>query len=564
MQVLQTAFRRFEVLLAVALIGASLLHWSQMARAMATTSLTTDEFGTVGTFSAKGPVRVVTDYRAPKNHVFFNLLNSLLPGRDSVAPPRARALAILATLLTALVLIVYAARRGHLLEAGALLALWSTAPEMLPLSMEARGYGFLGLFGLLSAIATIEYLRAKDVRWLWALAASVVLGVYTVPSFLFYAAPLMALLWLTERTRVTFLAGVATALTILLLYAPLLAQVLAAFHEFHIDKGEADFRTAHGLVRAVKLYLFPSDDWEAWTLLGVLALAPFLPARGTGRREAPALRIVVAACVAYFVALRVLHTPPLRLAAFALLPLGVAGLWALGNWIRHALPPIVRPITFGVFGLAVLADAVNAVRTFHFTPAEDWLLSARAIDAAFPPGVKVDFKRYAKYLGQTLPDADARMESFNDAAFAEGRLVVADAGNKWAGGSRFAPPPGMDRIARWTIPGTIRDVVLTFRLPAQHGLIEAPAPLADGNTDTGVGLQPQGVVLRGESSPGAKALVVLLDRAPAPDELRIDAPALIAGNGIVIPLQNSTTPAGTRLGAAPGSNLRAMEAWITQ
>jgi hypothetical protein len=564
MQVLQIAFRRFEVLLAVALIGASLLHWGQMARAMATTSLTTDEFGTVGTFSAKGPVRVVTDYRAPKNHVFFNLLNSLLPDRDSFAPARVRALSILATLLTVLVLVVYAARRGHLLEAGALLALWSTAPEMLQLSMEARGYGFLGLFGVLSAIATLEYVRERNIRWLWALAVSVVLGVYTVPGFLFYAAPLMALLWLTERSRVTFLAGVAAALAILLLYTPLIAQVIAAFHEFHVDKNEADFRTAHGLVRAAKLYLFPSDDWEAWTLLGALAFAPFLPARGTDRREGTALRIVAAACVAHFVALRVLHTPPLRMAAFALLPLSIAGLWALGNWIRHALPPIVRPIAFGVFGLTVLADTLNAIRTFHFTPAEDWLLSARAIDAAFPSGVKVDFRRYAKYLGQTLPDADARTASYEEAAFADGRLVVADAGNKWAGGSRFTPPADLDRVAQWTIPGTIRDVVLTFRLPAQHGLIQAPPPLADGNIDTGVGLQPQGLVLRGENSPGAKALVVLLDRAPSPDELRIDAPALVAGNGIVIPLQNSAAPAETHLSAAPGSNLRAMEAWITR
>jgi len=560
MQVLQSAFRRFEVLLAVALIGASLLHWGQMARAMATTSLTTDEFGTVGTFSAKGPIRVVTDYRAPKNHVFFNLLNSLLPGRDSFTPARVRALSILATLLTALVLIVYAARRGHLLEAGALLALWSTAPEMLQLSMEARGYGFLGLFGVLSAIATLEYVREKNVRWLWILGVSVVLGVYTVPGFLFYAAPLMALLWLTDRSRVTFFAGAAAALAILLLYSPLIAQVLAAFHEFHVDKNEADFRTVHGLVRAVKLYLFPSDDWEAWTLLGALALAPFLPARGTDHREGTALKIIAAACVAHFVALRVLHTPPLRMAAFALLPLGVAGLWALGNWIRQALPPIIRPIAFGVFGLAVLADAVNAIRTFHFTPAEDWLLSARAIDAAFPPDVKVDFKRYAKYLGQTLPDADTRTASYENAAFAEGRLVVADAGNKWAEGSRFTPPAGMDRIAQWTIPGTIRDVVLTFRLPATSGLTDAPIALVDGRTNTSADLPVQ---MRLDPPRGAKALVVLLDRVPAPDELRVDANALVAGNAVVIPLK-SATPAEVRLSATPGSNLRATEAWITR
>src|SRR5690554_4355681 len=97
---LSPVLRRLENLLAIALVALSLLLTGRMAVAMATHSLGTDEFGTIGSFSSKGPMRVVTDYRAPKNHIFFNLLNSLLPARDSLAAARARALSIAATVLT--------------------------------------------------------------------------------------------------------------------------------------------------------------------------------------------------------------------------------------------------------------------------------------------------------------------------------------------------------------------------------------------------------------------------------------------------------------------------------
>lgn len=561
MDVFWNAWRRIELLLAAALIALSLVHAGQMMHAMATSSLSTDEFGTIGSFSSRGPLRVITDYRAPKNHVFFNLLNSLLPDRKSYEPARARALSLLAVAFTAAVLVAWAAWRGRWMESAVLLALWSLAPQGLSLAMEARGYGFLGFFGIVATLAGLEYLRGKDRRWLWALAAATALGVYTLPSFLFFAGPLMALVWLADRTRWSFFAGVAAGGAILLLYAPILRQLFAAFGGYDYQgANEADFRALHGVLMAAKLYFFQAEDWQTWALFAALALAPFVPLARHGDRTA--LRVIAAAALAFFLAMLALRTPPIRTAAFAFLPLGFAGLLAIGDGLR-TWPP-ARAVVCALAGGALLVELIGATRSFQFTPTENWTLAARAIDTAFPPRIQVAFQQYAKYLGQTLACPDARSTNYDAAAFAEGRLVVADAGNKWAEGSRFKAPAGMDRVAQWTIPGTIRDVVLTFRLPAQHGLIEAPAPLVDGNTGTGVGLQPQGLRLRGESSPGAKALVVLLDRAPAPHELTIDRPAFVAGNTAVIPLQNSDLPAEACLTVDPGSNLRAMEAWITQ
>ncbi len=217
MDVFWNAWRRIELLLAATLIALSLVHVGQTMRAMATSSLSTDEFGTIGSFSAHGPWRVITDYRAPKNHVFFNLLNSLLPGRKSYDAARARALSLVAVALTAAAILAHAPGAGAGWPARTLLALWSLAPQALPLSLEARGYGFVGFFGVAASLAALEYLRGKDRRWLWALAAATALGAYTLPSFLFFAGPLMLLVWLADRTRWSFLAGVAAVVATLLL-----------------------------------------------------------------------------------------------------------------------------------------------------------------------------------------------------------------------------------------------------------------------------------------------------------------------------------------------------------
>jgi len=567
MDVFSNAWHRAGVLLAVALIGLSLFHLGQMATAMATSSLSTDEFGTVGSFSSKGPWNVVTDYRAPKNHVFFNLLNSILPGRESLATGRVRALSILATILTALVLAAYAAWRSRWLEGAILLALWSSAPQTLALSMEARGYGFLGLFALIATVATVEYLRDRNPRWLWTLGISVTLGVYTVPGFLFFAGPLLLLLWLVVRSRATFFTGAITAAAILLLYAPLLAQVYTAFTGFHADKAEADFETAHGLVRAAKLYLFQTEDWIAWLLLFVLAAAPFVPVKS--RRETTALRILSGACLIYFTALLTLRTPPLRMAAFCLLPLGLAGLWSIGGWLRDYSPRVVRIFIGGTAGVFLSCWLWIAIHSFQFVPTENWSLAARAIDTAFPSSMHVEFRRYAKYLRQTLPDAEKRSAEYDPATFTAGELIVADASNKWAEGSRFSPPANSPRAIRWVIPGSIRDIVLNLCPPTLSGLDVPPRDLTDGRTDTGVDLSTNHLVLRkGAGTDGAKALIVMLNREAAPGEVHVDdgthpLPALFAGNALVLPLEPNKA-AELHFHTNPPSNLQAVEAWITR
>lgn len=557
-------WRRVEIWLAAAVLAASLLSAGLTARAMATSSLSTDEFGTVGTFSSRGPWRVITDYRAPKNHIFFNLLNSVLPGRESLDPARARALSIAATLLTGALIAAYAARRGQWLEGAALVGVWTLAPEALTLSMEARGYGFLGLFAVVAAIATLEYFRRPRRRWLVALGLAAALGVYTIPSFLFFAGPLLLLIWLAKRTRETFLAGALAGVAILLLYAPVLPQLAAAFGQYQTSD-EAEFSRISSLWKAVRLFVAPGPDAAMVAVLAALLLAPLALFRWQSSDRA-GLVLVAAASALYFAILLVLHTPPLRVAAFGFLPAMLAGFLATGAAIRRS-PAALRPLFAVGVSAVLLLSLFRAARDFDFLPTENWTLAGRAIDAGFPKETRVDFRRFAKYLRHTLPDAESRSADFDAAAFARGELIVADAGNKWVEPPRFHPPANVPDVLQWIIPGRIRDTILTFRRPADSAAEGIPPALADGDARTTLALPPSGTTLRLVPPATARALVVLLDQTTATRQLDVragGAAAFLAGNAVVVPLlPTSSRPIEVTLRPRV-DGLAATEAWIVR
>lgn len=573
MESLANFWTRIEVTLAALLIGLSLLHAGQTMGGMLTTSLSTDEFGTIGTFSSKGPVRVVTDYRAPKNHIFFNLLNSVLPARESLHPSRARALSVLATIFTAGAVIAYATYRRQLMEGAVLIALWCTAPFMLSLSMEARGYGFLGLFAILATIATIEFLRSRHTAWLWALAISSVLGVYTIPGYLFFAGSLMVILWSVDRTRRTFFFGAGAGVAMLVLYLPVLGQLLAAFHESQGER-ENDFVSPSGVVRALKLYLLPCEDWQGWLFLAAMAAAPFVLPLRQDARDGIGRRIVVAACLAFFAILLVLQAPPVRVSAFAILPLALAGFLSIGVWLR-GLPVGFRALSFAAVAVLLTVAVTKSILWSRFTPSEDWLLAGRAIDTAFPDDTKVEFRRFAKYLKQTLTDSGKRSADYDETSLADGSLIVADASNKWAEGRRFVPPAGIARLMEWTVPGTIRDVVMTFSLPAGWSVDSAPEKVSDGDFSSGVSIAPDDVTFTVQIPENAKALVLLLNRPVVHRDLLVQMTTgeekknltddvLLAGNGIILP---ATALANTKIDirlATLHPDLQLLEAWIAK
>lgn len=562
------AWLRVEVVLGIFLMVLALFQTGQVAGAMASNSLSTDEFGTIGTFSGKGPVRVITDYRAPKNHIFYNLLNSVLPGRESFHPPRARALSILATAAIPIVMLLLAMALGRYLEAGVFLAFWAFAPQMLTLSMEARGYGFTAFFALVGSIATLAYFHGGHRFWLGLAALSTVLGTYTVPTYLLFGGPLLFLIAATTRRREAWVAGALAAAITLLLHAHVLTQIGPAFRETSVD-AENDFVSLLAGLRVLQLYLFAASAPATIAFVAALVLTPFallvVRFRDPSSR---ALAVITASSIAAFALLLLVQSPPVRVAAFLTVPLAFAGIFAAGIVLRELAPFPLRALVVGALGVSLVATSVPALRALNFVPTEDWTRAGNWIDAALPPNVKVDFEDRAKYLKQTLTDSAERTTPFDEAAFRSGDLVVASAPNKWADELPFTRP-NEPRLAVVTVPGQIRDISLTFLLPTDHRIANLPPELTDGSTTTG--LPPTDLTF---TATDGRALVILFDRpvrqrfavahvrdAKTGDPLAEDPGVVHAGNSIAIPIPPDQTLEVDFTLHDPTAKI--VEAWVT-
>lgn len=544
-------WNRCETFLAVLLFAACTLQTGRMIHAMATTSLSTDEFGTVGGYSRRGPLHVITDYSAPKNHIFFNLVNSVLPGRASLNPLRVRMFSLVAAALFLSLVISYAIFRGALFEGAVFLTLWTFAPESLQLCLEARGYGFLALAGLVVTIAAMEYFRTDRRGWLYTAAGVVILAVYTVPGFIFFGAPILLLVWLARRDRFTFLVGLAAAIAVALLYSPVAFQIVEAFHKYG-TLYESDFKLVQGVIRAIKLYIFASPDWAAFAFLSLLSLAPFLLAEPAG--ETRGRKIVISAALFFFLGLLYTRTAPVRMSNMGMVPFAFVGVFALGAAIRTG-PIFVRSTAFGLVAIGLIFRIAPEVRDFHFTPHEDWTTASLAIEQAFGPEMPVDYKRYAKYLGDVSPDLLRRSAPFDEAAYASGRLIVADAGNKWAEGRRFFRPADEPHNAQIVIPGATRDMVLSFQLPIPSRNFDVPSELTDRNVNTGIEVSARPLRLQIERQGEHCAIVFLLDHPVTSETFHLSAedratgallPAktLFAGNAVIVSL--GALPPGVR------------------
>ncbi|MDD5198919.1 MAG: hypothetical protein PHC88_03880 [Terrimicrobiaceae bacterium] len=186
---------------------------------------------------------------------------------------------------------------------------------------------------------------------------------------------------------------------------------------------------------------------------------------------------------------------------------------------------------------------VPSLRTFQFVPHENWTLAAEVFEKSFDPTTRIESSRYVKYLARTIPGYSLRASKMSESAYRAGRLVVADAGNKWAEGRRFFRPANEAQNGQIVLPGQTRDIVLTFQISPIFNLREAPAELLDRDPTTGLspgkkpihlGL-PKGLrsVIFLFSGPAdlANIHVTLWDTAGC---LRAPAPLIGAGNALIV------------------------------
>lgn len=568
---LSRASPRLEVIIAAVLIACSFLQIGRMIGAMATTSLMTDEFGSICAYSGNGPLRVITDYRAAKNHIFFSLLNSVLPGRASMNPARARALSFAAVSAFALLIVAYSAYRGQLYEGAILLTLWTFAPENLELCLEARGYGFLALAALAASVCVIEYLHTDHPRWIYSAAIAVVLATYTIPGFLFFGGPLLFFTWLARRERRTFFVGLAAGAAIIALYSPVAPELLKVFRNYSAIY-QTDFDSAGSILRVIQMYLLPLPMWMVYGPAILLALAPFAMA-GKAPRSA-GTRVVIGSAVIFLVLMLCLRSAQIRMANFDVVPFALSGIFAIGTLVR-AQPTAVRVVISSALGVILILRIAPAVHDFDFQPHEDWSLAGRVGDLAFPPEAGIDFQRYAKYLEYTLTEPQRRSQAFKKGEYLAGRLVVADASNKWSTGRQFARPASELHNAEIVLPGATRDIVFTFQIPVTDPWTSCPPELTDRDSRTGIWLG-KAVALKKDNLHGVQAIVLLASHEISRRDLVLTASdaakgrmltrnCLAAGNAIVIPLDERDRASGDLMLniSSKESDLSLVEAWVT-
>ncbi len=413
---------------AALLLSSVLAYLFVYGRTMATVSLWTDELVSVLDFSSKGPAFVVTDYHDPNNHVFFNLLVSLVPDGRSVAPLRARLVSFLAVggLLVFLV--------GRLWRTRPLLAAFLAAGllgngELVDLLFQARGYGLAAFFAALLSTLACDVVGGARGRAVVLLVVVAVLGTWTLPTFGFFAAPVLLLAFVVTRRRDLFLAGLASLLGVLAAYAPILRELTAQNAEYAVRWGRS-YASADAVLETLRTYLlrpraFFGGPAGAFALLfGVASLPAFLTHEE--RRTTAGAQVLLGACLVFFTTCVWLGTPILRSTSFVVIPFSLAAGTIAYKLVER--PVLRRPAAICL----VLASGVLSVHgwkralQFDYLPAERWKEAAELLAETFPDRQPffVDFA--PRFLEGYLGPAYSPAAAVDEEGFRRGRFVILD------------------------------------------------------------------------------------------------------------------------------------------
>ena len=337
-----------------------------------------DEVRSYFSFAGPGFRAALGFYPQPNNHVFYNLLGAathvFAPGLTGTMRLPTFVLGLAGTGLVFAALRRFVSFRVALATVG----LFSFTPQALFHSFIGRGYLVQALLAVLSVLAAwgIGY-RPTRQRLYWAvLVAASVLGLFTIPTFVYVAVPLFGGLLLTLRRqgraaelRLALGAALLTAGLTALLYTPilLLSGPARLLHNVYVQPnltpallrvwllGTPETTTV-AVVRRVLLLLAGA------ALLGALLRASRRGAPGSDvRRYAPWLLALLLGPLPVMLLQRVL--PPGRV--FTYLPF--FGLLGLSLLLEHAWPAAwPRRRLTALLALAVVGlGAAQTTRTWQ-------------------------------------------------------------------------------------------------------------------------------------------------------------------------------------------------------
>jgi hypothetical protein len=521
----------------LAVAGGLLLAGIAFSRAwpawhfLATSSLREDEILNIDRYTSQGFAPAVGTYNLARNHIFFNVVNSLIPGADSMSPLRGRFLSITAVLASLVLLVVYAARRGWLLAGVACAGFVAVDLYALKVLLEGRGYGLIGFFGTLGCIALAEWLRTRRPVWLTVLAVTCVLGAYTLPYYVVFGGSLLLVAFFHRPSRETLLAGFLSLAAVGMLYLPILNKVLAVASGYDDEYGDTvtyNFGSMDAVFRTMQ-YFFSYDVVRIGPLFFLLTLLLALLfmmfgrfAKLSDRHAAAGVALGVLAMLAFLFFLR---SVPIRVSAFLAGPLAFLALVMAGSVLAAKSLAPIRPILLAAFVAGVGFVLWNAKITEPLLPRQNWSGFAQLVERAFPADVRVWVGgKYGKLMRGYLPPKRLEEGPIDQPALTAGELVAFDAFFK--GGRERAKitweslPDGVRYV---TAPLLVNYQRLFFVPPAERGVARVevegkPAALIAGR-------QPRDPVTLSDSAGDGDALY----KEDGPGEFSVPHPIPLPG-----------------------------------
>ena len=361
----------------------------------ATSSLREDEIMAVVRYTSKGFVPAVTKYNIARNHVFYNIVSSLIPGADSTIPLRARLVSFVAVLGSLAVLIAYAARRRWLLPGLACAGLVAGSFAPMDTVLEARGYGLIFLFAMLSSVAFSEWIRTHSRFWLNLMAVSCVLGTYTLPFYVLFGGSLLLLGFLYRPSRETFLAGFLSLAAITMLYLPIAAKIYSVFGEY-ADRYEKTFISRFQSMDGVFLslqYFIPSEVLQIgalnFTLLAMAALLFVIFGRFAARPDRISFTGVAVSILAFLAFCLYCRIVPLRVASFLAAPMAFLSVLVIGSILSSRSLAPVRPHIDVLFTVLAAVVMLRSEVAQPLVARADWRSLGVLIERAFPADIRI-------------------------------------------------------------------------------------------------------------------------------------------------------------------------------
>lgn len=454
----------------------------------ATTSLREDEIMSVARYTSRGLLPAISTYNLARNHVFYNIVSSLIPGADSTMPLRARLVSFISVLGSIGLLIAYAARRRWLLPGLACAGLLAGSFPAMDSVLEARGYGLIFLFAMLGSVAFSEWTRTRSRLWLNLIAVSCVLGTYTLPFYILFGGSLLLLSFLCRPSRETLLTGFLSLAAIAMLYLPIATKIYSVF-EGYAEQYEKTFISSFQSMDGVFLslqYFFPREVIEIGALSSVMLGLAALLYVAFGRFAAKSDRIsfagVAVSILAFLAFCLYCRIVPLRVACYIAAPLAFLALLVTGSILTSRSLSPIRPYSDVFFTVLAATIMVRSEVAQPLIARADWRSLGVLIERAFPEDIRIWMAGDSRQLLQWNLSSRTKPEvgAFDRESMSDGELIAVEG---------YTKPADESRRFRWEdLPEGVRFVTSPIALN-YHRVFFVP-PKRSGIASISVGDQP--------------------------------------------------------------------------